>query len=302
MKSLLRQHRYALAVTMRRLISQPISSLTNLLVIALALSLPLLGASLLVSIEPVARQVSVTPELTIFLKTDAASTAAEQLAKRIRSEHAHQVSGVRIIPKDRALKELRENPAWEQALKVLPNNPLPDAVVVAFTPGEDLAARADELARVWRSWPNIDLVQLDSAWVQRLEALLRFGKVGLLLLALSVILVVLATVFNTVRMQALSQREEIGVARLVGATEGFVRRPFLYLGALTCTIAALISIGIARGALMPLNDALASLARSYDAEFALALPSIPVLCIAVLSVACLGALSARWSVERNTRF
>jgi len=302
MKSLLRQHRYALAVTLRRLISQPISSLTNLLVIALALSLPLLGASLLVSIEPVARQVSVTPELTIFLKPDAASTAAEQLAKRIRSEHAHQVSGVRIIPKDRALKDLRENPAWEQALKVLPNNPLPDAVVVAFTPGEDLAARADDLARVWRSWPNIDLVQLDSAWVQRLEALLRFGKVGLLLLALSVILVVLATVFNTVRMQALSQREEIGVARLVGATEGFVRRPFLYLGALTCTIAALISIGIARGALMPLNDALASLARSYDAEFALALPSIPVLCIAVLSVACLGALSARWSVERNTRF
>jgi cell division transport system permease protein len=302
MKSLLRQHRYALAVTLRRLISQPISSLTNLLVIALALSLPLLGASLLVSIEPVAQKVSVTPELTIFLKTDAASTAAEQLAKRIRSEHAHQVSGVRIIPKDRALKDLRENPAWEQALKVLPNNPLPDAVVVAFTPGEDLAARADELARVWRSWPNVDLVQLDSAWVQRLEALLRFGKVGLLLLALSVMLVVLATVFNTVRMQALSQREEIGVARLVGATEGFVRRPFLYLGALTCTLAALISIGVARGALMPLNDALASLARSYDAEFALALPSIPVLCLAVLSVACLGALSARWSVERNTRF
>ena len=302
MKSLLRQHRYALAVTLRRLISQPISSLTNLLVIALALSLPLLGASLLVSIEPVARKVSVTPELTIFLKTDAASTAAEQMAKRIRSEHAHQVSGVRIIPKDRALKDLRENPAWEQALKVLPNNPLPDAVVVAFTPGEDLAARADELARVWRSWPNVDLVQLDSAWVQRLEALLRFGKVGLLLLALSVMLVVLATVFNTVRMQALSQREEIGVARLVGATEGFVRRPFLYLGALTCTLAALISIGVARGALMPLNDALASLARSYDAEFTLALPSIPVLCLAVLSVACLGALSARWSVERNTRF
>jgi cell division transport system permease protein len=284
------------------LISQPISSLTNLLVIALALSLPLLGASLLISVEPVARQVSVTPELTIFLKIDAPSSAAEQLAKRIRSEHDHQVSGVRVIPKDRALKELRENPAWEQALKVLPSNPLPDAVVVGFTPGEDLAARANELARAWRTWPNVDLVQLDSAWVQRLEALLRFGKVGLILLALSVMLVVLATVFNTVRMQALSQREEIGVARLVGATEGFVRRPFLYLGALTCTLAALIGIGIARFALVPLNDALASLARSYDAEFALTLPSLPILILAVLSVACLGALSARWSVERNTRF
>lgn len=302
MKSLLRQHRYALAVTLRRLIAQPISSLTNLLVIALALSLPLLGASLLLSVEPVAKQVSVNPELTIFLRVDAASNAADQLAKRIRSEHGHQVSGVRVIPKDRALRDLRENPAWEQALKVLPSNPLPDAVVVAFTAGEDLAARADELARLWRTWPSVDLVQLDSAWVQRLEALLRFGKVGLLLLALSVMLVVLATVFNTVRMQALSQREEIGVARLVGATEGFVRRPFLYLGAITCSLAALISIGIARGALLPLNDALASLARSYDTEFALTLPPVPLLLLSVVAVACLGALSARWSVERNTRF
>jgi cell division transport system permease protein len=115
-------------------------------------------------------------------------------------------------------------------------------------------------------------------------------------------LVVLATVFNTVRMQALSQREEIGVARLVGATESFVRRPFLYLGALTCTLAALISLGIARLTLAPLNDALASLARTYDAEFALKLPDTTALIVSVLIVAALGALSARWSVQRSTRF
>ena len=197
MKSLLRQHRYALAVTLRRLAAAPISSLTNLLVIALALSLPLLGASLLVSMQPVARQVSVTPELTVFLKIDAPKTAAEQVATRIRKEHAEQVAGVRIVTKDRALTELRTNPAWEQALKVLPGNPLPDAIVVSLTPGDQLAERADKLAQVWRKWPGVDLVQLDTAWVQRLEALLRFGRIGLLLLALSVALVVLATVFNT---------------------------------------------------------------------------------------------------------
>ncbi|MEI7569669.1 MAG: FtsX-like permease family protein, partial [Alcaligenaceae bacterium] len=213
-----------------------------------------------------------------------------------------QVARVRVIAKDRALTELRNNPAWEQALKVLPGNPLPDAVVASLTPGDQLAERADALAQTWRKWPGVDLVQLDTAWVQRLEALLRFGRIGLLLLALSVALVVLATVFNTVRMQALSQREEIGVARLVGATESFVRRPFLYLGSVTCSLAALIGIGIARLALIPLNDALASLARSYDAEFALALPSTWMLAVAVVSVAVLGALSARWSVQRNTRF
>ncbi|MDN4016274.1 cell division protein FtsX [Zwartia panacis] len=302
MKSLLRQHRYALTVTVRRLLSQPISSLTNLLVIALALALPLLGASLLTSIEPVAKQVSVTPELTIFLKTDAAAGTADKLARQVREEYAEQTVKVRVIPKQRALEELRANPAWEQALKVLPVNPLPDAIVVELAPGDDLAKRADQLANTLRKWPGVDLVQLDSAWVQRLEALLRFGKVGLILLALSVMLVVLATVFNTVRMQALSQREEIGVARLVGATESFVRRPFLYLGALTCSLAALISLGIARLTLTPLNDALASLARTYDAEFALSLPSTPVLVACVLLVAALGALSARWSVQRNTRF
>lgn len=302
MKTLLRQHRYALSVTLKRLISQPFSSLANLLVIALALSLPLLGASLLISVQPVARELSVTPELTVFLKMDAASGQAEQIATKIRKEHGEQTSSVRIMTKDAALKDLRSNPAWEQALKVLPGNPLPDAVIVTLNPGEDLAVRADKLAQSWRAWPGVELVQLDSAWVQRLEALLRFARIGLLLLALSVALVVLATVFNTVRMQALSQREEIGVARLVGATESFVRRPFLYLGAITCSLAALIGIGVARLALIPLNNALSSLARSYDADFALSLPPVAMLIVAVVAVAALGALSARWSVQRNTRF
>ena len=302
MKSWARHHHYALLVSLRRLASQPFSSLANLLVIALALSLPLLGAALLISVQPVARQVSVTPELTLFLKRDAAPALAEQIAARIRKEHADRVEGVRVIPKDRALADLRANPAWEQALKVLPGNPLPDAVVVTLAPGDDLAVRASALAQDWRKWTGVDLVQLDSAWVQRLEALLRFARIGLLLLAASVALVVLATVFNTVRMQALSQREEIAVARLVGATEGFVRRPFLYLGAITGSVATLIAIVVARLALIPLNSALASLARSYDAEFALRLPPATALAAAVLGVAVLGALSARWSVSRNTRF
>lgn len=302
MKTLLRQHRYALAVTLKRLAAQPFSSLANLCVIALALSLPLLGASLLVSIQPVARQLSVTPELTIFLKIDATHKQAEQLAEKIRAEYATQTSAVRVMTKEAALKDLRTNPAWEQALKVLPGNPLPDAIIVTLTPGDDLAIRADTFAQTWRTWPGVERVQLDSAWVQRLEALLRFARIGLFLLALSVALVVLATVFNTVRMQALSQRDEIGVARLVGATESFVRRPFLYLGAMTCSVAALIGIGVARLALIPLNEALSTLAQSYDAEFALALPPVQMLLFAVLAVAALGALSARWSVQRNTRF
>jgi len=302
MKSWLRQHRYALRITLRRLALQPFSSLANLLVIALALALPLLGSAILVSVEPVAKQVSVTPELTLFLAADAPDGAAERIAARIRGEYAGQTAGVRVVGRDDALADLRSNPAWEQALAVLPGNPLPDAVVVTMTDAEGLAARADDLAAAWRKWDHVDRVQLDSDWVQRLEALLRFGRIGLFLLAASVAVVVLATVFNTVRLQALSQREEIAVARLVGATESFVRRPFLYLGTLTCSIAALGAIAIAGLALLPLNRALASLARSYDAEFSLHLPHAGILALAVVGAALLGALSARWSVTRNTRF
>lgn len=302
MKSWLRLHRYALMVTLRRLAAQPFSSLANLVVMALALALPLLGAAILVSAQPVARELSVTPEVTLYLSTTAPDGAATTIAERLRAEHADQIQSVRVIPRDDALASLRNDPTWDQALAVLPDNPLPDAVVATLTEGERLAERADLLAQTWDDWEYVDMVQLDSAWVQRLEAILRFARVGLLFLAACVAAVVLAAVFNTVRMQAMLQREEIAVARLVGATESFVRRPFLYLGALSGAAAALLAIGAAALALTPLNSALQGLAHSYGASFALHLPGLPTLAVAVIGTGILGALAARWSVTRSTRF
>jgi len=305
MRSWLRQHGYALTITLRRLRAQPFSSLANVLVMALALALPVLGGSLLVSVQPLAREVAVTPEITLFMARDAAD-AANTAARRIRADHtAQDIADVRVVTREEALRDLRRNRDWDAALAVLPENPLPDAVVVTLArsgDGDGIAARAAALALAWQAWPEVDRVQLDGAWVQRLEALLRVARITLGLLAASVALVVLAAVFNTVRMQALSQREEITVARLVGATEAFVRRPFLYLGALTGTVAALLALVIAALALQPLNHAIAALAASYGTEFALRLPDAGVLVLDVVAVAVLGATSARWSVTRNTRF
>lgn len=302
MRRWLRQHRYALAVAIRRLLAQPFSSLANLLVIALTLTLPILAAAILITAQPVATQLSVSPEMTLFISPSADAQAGKEVSQRLKEEFNEDIEAVRLVPREQALAMFNKNPNWSQALAVLPENPLPDAVVVTLRDHPDLAAHADALATQWRQWDQVDLVQHDSAWVQRLEAILRFARIGLYLLAAGVALVVLATVFNTVRMQALTQREEIGVARLVGATEAFVRRPFLYLGALTGLTAGLAAIAFAWFALMPLNAALGRLAQSYGTSLTLRLPDSVDLTLAVLVVAILGALSARLSVMRNTRF
>ncbi|GAA4343993.1 permease-like cell division protein FtsX [Pigmentiphaga soli] len=301
MSPLLRQHRYALGVTLRRLFAQPFSSLANLIVVTLALAIPLLVASALTSLQPVSGRLAAEPEMTVFMRVDATPAETGAVADRIRRDYRSDVVDVRVIDRDKALADLKANPAYADALSVLSDNPLPDAIVVTLS-GEDLARRAGRLAAAWREWAKVDMVQVDSAWVQRLEAIVRFARTGLIMLAVVVAAAVLAAVFNTVRMQALSQREEIGVARLVGATESFVRRPFLYLGAISCGVAALAAIGLVRLALDPLNAALADLARSYGAEFAIRLPAAPWLGLFVVAVALLGACSARWSVSRSTRF
>jgi cell division transport system permease protein len=302
MKRWLRQHRYAALVAVRRLLAHPFSSLANILVIALTLAIPIIAAAILVSAQPVTRQISVSPEITLFMKPDAPSNTATEVAARIRGQNQSTIRDIHIVPRQQALARLKADPAWADALAVLPDNPLPDAVIVTLDNGPDLATRADALASQWTQWKGVGRVQLDSEWVRRLEAMLRFLRVGLAALALGVALVVLATVFNTVRLQALMQREEIGVARLVGATESFVRRPFLYLGALTGVVASLLAIGLSAIALHPLNAALARVAQSYGTQLSLHLPDALSLGLSVILVAILAALSARWSVTRNTRF
>ncbi len=302
MKRWLRQHRYALKVAMRRLLAQPFSTLSNVLVISLALAIPILAASVLVSVQPLAREIPVTPELTIFLKRNTPADAAARLAETLRQAQPETIKEARVVTRAHALDKLKSNPAWSDALAVLPDNPLPDAIVVTLSDTQAFSGQASELANEWRKLNTVDAVQLDSDWVRRLEAILHFARIGLALLAGGVALVVLATVFNTVRMQALTQREEIGVARLVGATEAFVRRPFLYLGALSGVIASGLAIVLAALALYPLNAALGRLASSYGAQFALHLPDALSLLLSTIVIAILAALSARWSVTRNTQF
>lgn len=302
MKQWLHHHQYAFTVALRRLRQQPFSSLCNILVISLSLTVPIVVAAVLDTARPVVRQIPVSAEITLYLQRSAAPAEAPRLADELRERHQEHIESVQVIPRDQALAELRKRPAWAEALAVLPENPLPDAVVVTLRQHPEIAETSNRLSNEWAQLASVETVQLDSAWVQRLQAMLDFLGMGLWLLAMGVAVVVLATVFNTVRLQALTQREEIAVARLVGATESFVRRPFLYLGALTGLMSSGLAIAAAWIALQPLNTAVNRLANSYGAQLSLQLPDATSLLLASTVVAILGALAARWSVTRSTRF
>ncbi|AYR20485.1 cell division protein FtsX [Alcaligenes faecalis] len=302
MRTWLRHHQYAFLVALRRLKVQPFSSLSNLLVIALTLAVPVLGASILLAAQPVVREIPTSPEMTVFMKQSSTLEQAQAFSQAVGKEFQTELANIRLVSKEQALKQLQSNPSWTEALGALPSNPLPHAIVLTLHETPDLVTRADTLAKTLQGRQDVDSVLLDSEWVQRLAAILSFIRIGLWILMAGVGVVVIATVFNTVRLQALNQREEIAVARLVGATEAFVRRPFLYMGALTGLLASALACGLALLALTPLNKALSSLAQSYGVQLALKLPEFSLLLTAAMLVAILGALAARWSVTRSTQY
>lgn len=306
MRSWLRQHGYALKVALRRIIQTPFSSLANILVIAFVLSLPLIAASLLVSLEPVTRTVSVNPAITLFMKDTLSLDETNELSQRIRADSSDLIQMIEVVDKNKALEDLKSTPAWSESLSVLPKNPLPHAIIVTlsnsgqdFVNSERVLALADEFA----GYDEVDLVQFDSEWVQKLQAIMTFIKVVLVLLAIGVSVVVIATVFNTVRMQALVQRDEISVARLVGATESFVRRPFLYFGAVVGFVAGIVAILLSSFALMLLNNSIQEvISQTYEQPFMVQLPETFWLIFSIVLAMIVAAVAARWSVTRHSKF
>jgi cell division transport system permease protein len=296
-----RQHRFALGAALAHVRKAPGSFLFNVLVVAVALALPFAGVTLLDNVRPLSEELSVDPELSLFVKADTpreqAQALAPQLQQILRGTHAK----VTFVPREQALASLKEKSGLTDVIDTLGDNPLPDSYVMkleGFTSRAD-AARVDGLAEQMRALPGVDSVQVDSAWVKRLAALLGVLRLALLLLAVTLGVVVIAVVFNTIRLQVLTQREEIAVSKLLGATDNFIHRPFYYTGALLGLCAGGVALGAVALALRPLNTAIAEFARLYASEFQLA-PLPPLGMAALLAISAgLGLVGAMLSVQRH---
>jgi cell division transport system permease protein len=206
------------------------------------------------------------------------------------------VASSRYIPKEQALEDLKRGAGLAEVLESLKDNPLPDAYVVTVKGNSPQALEA--LHEEAKTWPVVAHVQLDSDWARKLDAVLRIGRTlaGLLGGLLSAGLV--AVTFNTIRLQILTRREEIEVAKLIGATNAFVRRPFLFFGALQGLAGGLAAWAVVAGGLWLVGRELAGLSALYGAEMQLRSVSPTEGLVLLGGAAALGWIGAWLSVSR----
>lgn len=339
MKTWLIEHRYALTETFGHLRRQPWSALLNVLVVGIALALPLAGFTLLTSLQPVTGRLASEPEISVFMALDTQRTEAEALGPRLRGlpgvARAEFVSREAALAKLKTqagmsdvIAALENNPfpdAWVLRLKPIMTTDASTGaseglgtgnaagVIAGFAagiksglssgkaggPNSGAAAAQEKLAVQIRALPKVDHVQIDSSWVRRMEALVHFLRLGLSILAGALAIAVVAVIFNTIRLQVLTQREEIEVTRLIGATNRFIRRPFYYMGALQGVSGGLLALGLVTLALLPLNAAVGDFARLYASDFLFHLLPWPELLVFLGMTAALGWLGAMLSVSRH---
>lgn len=298
----LRQHHFALGAALSTVRKAPGSFLFNVLVVAFALMLPIAGITLLDNVRPLSEQLSVDPEISVFMKLEATREEATALQPRLASIARVAAAGdkadIDFVPREEALAAMKESSGLGEVIDTLDGNPLPDSYKMRLS-GGGAASQVDAITEQLRALPGVDVVQVDSAWVKRLAAMLAVLRLALLLLAVTLGIVVIAVVFNTIRLQVLTQKEEIAVSKLLGATDNVIHRPFYYTGALLGLCAGVVALAAVVLALTPLNAAIADFARLYASEFQLApLGALDIAGVLAISAG-LGLIGAMLSVRRH---
>lgn len=258
------QHLTALRDALRRLLAMPLNTLLSLLVIGVALTLPTAGWLTIENLRKLTGDTPGVQQISIFLALNASQGDVGEIESRLQQASA---GSWRFVPRAEALKRLQEAEGMAEIIGSLPKNPLPDAFVV--TPADSRPESLESLATSFSTWPKVAHVQLDSAWVKRLDSLLRLGKLIVMLLAVLFAGALVTITFNTIRLQILAQAAEIEVAKLIGATDTYIQRPLHYFGLLQGALGGLCAALLVTAGSHLLTPPVAELARLYGTSFTL---------------------------------
>ncbi|MCQ4260765.1 permease-like cell division protein FtsX [Stutzerimonas stutzeri] len=291
----LESHRASVVDSVGRLIKQPIGSFFTCLVMAVALSLPMGLALLLDNVERLGGSWQRAAQISLFMQLDVNAQRGQALQEQILA--MPDVSEASWISREQALEEFQQLSGLGEALRELPENPLPGVILV--TPSEVDRDNLEALRQRLADLPGVEQAQLDLLWVERLTAILKLGDRFVFGLSLLLIATLLLVIGNTIRLHIENRRTEIEVVKLVGGTDGYVRRPFLYMGALYGLGAGLIAWLLLAYGIGWLNEAVTGLAGLYGSDFGLGgVPTDDGLSL-VLGAVLLGYIGAWLAVARH---
>jgi cell division transport system permease protein len=267
MKQWLERHLQTMVGSVGRLWTHPFATLLTILVIGIALALPACLHVLVQNVRTASGGWSNALDISVYMKTSASLDDTKQAAERIRKRR--DVDEVTIIPADDALAEFRKSSGFGEALEALKDNPLPHALVVRPDAESRDPARVAQLTGELREIPGVDIVQLDTEWVSRFNAILDVVRRVVFLAAGLFALGILVIVGNTIRLDIENRRDEIEVTKLVGGSDAFVRRPFLYNGIWYGLGGGLIAWLIVAIVVLVLGDPVERIAGLYGSKFQL---------------------------------
>ena len=266
MRTWLNHHLSAARFAIRRLAATPVNTLLAVLAIGVALALPAGGQMLLANAQQMARPATTKPQISLYLTIDAERASASHLVEALTRNPA--IKSVELLARETTLQRMRQSPGLNDVIDALPSNPFPDALVI--TPKDESAGAIETLASELRALPKVEHVQLDSAWIKRLDALLKLGRTGVTLLALLLGVGLIAITFNIIRLQVMTMRAEIEVSQLLGATDSYIRRPFLYFGGLLGLFGGLLAWVLVLAVTSFLRGPVGELGELYGTPLALA--------------------------------
>jgi cell division transport system permease protein len=265
------RHVQALLGALGRLSRNPLASLMTVFAIALALALPLALKLAVDNLRVATGNFADAIDLTVYFKSDVKLEKAQQLARSARQRSG--IAEVTLVAAEQGLEEFRRYSGFGEALEGLEGNPLPHVLNVRPTAAGSTPAQMENLKRYFAAWPEVEAVQVDNEWVKRFSnILLVLGRLLLLggfLLGLGVV----AIIGNTIRLEIVNRRAEIEVTKLVGGSNAFVRRPFLYTGALYGLAGAALALGLVALGVTLVAEPANRLAELYGSGFRLLGPS-----------------------------
>ncbi|WP_275098328.1 permease-like cell division protein FtsX [Sedimenticola hydrogenitrophicus] len=293
---LMRHLQVALA-SLGRLIRTPLSTLMTTLVIGIALALPSGLYLLLGNVESLSGHWDGAASISLFLTQETSDAQAASLASQLQRDPA--ITRVRLIGRTEALDEFRRLSGFAGVLDSLEENPLPSLLIVEPAAERAEPAAAEALLARLKQYSEVEFAQLDLQWVRRFHAITEIARRGVIILATLLGLSVLLIVGNTIRLEIQNRHAEIEITKLIGGTNAFIRRPFLYNGAwygLFGGISAWLMVGIS---LLLLDNPVEQLAGLYQSGFRLSGIDFTTLLILLGGSTLLGLIGSWIAVGRH---